>query len=117
MAIKDKLKQLRKDKNWTQDQLAKITSINGRLIARYEAGGVEPSATTLRKLAEAFEVSVDHLLFDDVDDKFTGKFSDKELLKRFEILGKINGKEKELLLAMLDMFIRDHNIRQTYQEK
>ena len=114
MAIKEKIKELRKKNGWTQDQLAKKINVNGRSIGRYEIGGVEPSSSILGRLAEVFNVSVDYLLFDDAEEKISNKITDKELLKRFEKLNNINGKEKELLLGMLDLFIRDYQIKENY---
>jgi len=114
MAVKDKIKNLRKQKGWTQDQLAEKINVNGRSIGRYEIGGVEPSASILRKLAEVFDVSVDYLLFDEVDEKISNKINDKELLERFIKLNKINGREREILIGMLDLFIRDYQIKETY---
>jgi transcriptional regulator with XRE-family HTH domain len=117
MAIKDKIKEQRKKNGWTQDQLAEKVNVNGRSIGRYEIGGVEPSASILRKLADIFDVSVDYLLYDEAEEKISNKITDKELLTRFEKLNNINGNEKELLIGVLDLFIRDYQIKETYLEK
>lgn len=45
---------------WTQERLAELTNLSVRTIQRLE-GGAEPSAETLRVLAEAFELAVDDL--------------------------------------------------------
>ena len=114
MSFSEKIKKLRKEKNWTQDKLAEKLNTNGRLIGKYETGRVEPSASTLRKFAEVFEVSVDYLLFDSIEDKIIHKINDTDFYKRFEELENINGKDKELIIRMLDLFIRDNKTKETY---
>lgn len=65
MSLGKKIKLLRQEKNWSQDELAFHAQIDGRQISRYENDKVTPSVEVVVKLAKAFEVSVDHLLFDD----------------------------------------------------
>ena len=65
MSLGKKIKLLRQEKNWSQDELAFHAQIDGRQISRYENDKVTPSVEVVVKLAKAFEVSVDHLLLDD----------------------------------------------------
>ena len=65
MSLGKKIKLLRQEKNWSQDELAFHAQIDGRQISRYENNKVTPSVEVVVKLAKAFEVSVDHLLLDD----------------------------------------------------
>jgi transcriptional regulator with XRE-family HTH domain len=62
-AFKDRLRQARELRGWTQDVLAKKSGISATQISHFETG-VKPSgsAATLVKLANALEVSVDFLL-------------------------------------------------------
>ena len=65
MSLGNRLKQLRQEKSWSQDELAFHAHIDGRQISRYENDKVTPSVEVVIKLARAFDVSVDHLLIDD----------------------------------------------------
>jgi len=65
MSLGNKIKQLRQEKSWSQDELAFHASIDGRQISRYENDKVTPSVDVVIKLAKAFDVSVDYLLIDD----------------------------------------------------
>lgn len=56
------LKELRKNKGWTQQQLAKILSISPSTIGMYEQGRREPDNATLLKIAALFNISTDYLL-------------------------------------------------------
>lgn len=56
------LKILRKEKNLTQEQMAKFLNITQQAYARYEKGDTEPSYETLYILSDFFRTSLDHLM-------------------------------------------------------
>lgn len=62
MNFEARLKQLRKEKDITQEQLAKVLNYGRTAIAGYETGRNEPSIQDLNKLSSYFNVSVDYLL-------------------------------------------------------
>lgn len=62
MEFKIRLKELRYEKNMTQDELAKFLSLSVPTISAYESGRRSPDQDTLKKLANLFNVSVDYLI-------------------------------------------------------
>jgi transcriptional regulator with XRE-family HTH domain len=63
--VGDQLKRLRRRAMLTQEQLAKKSGVGITTINRIETGAVEdPHFSTLRKLAEALEISPRDLLED-----------------------------------------------------
>ena len=58
----EKIKSLRKEKNLTQEQLAKRLWVTKSSVSSYESGLKYPSLDTLIKLAYIFNVSTDYLL-------------------------------------------------------
>ena len=60
--FKEKLKELRTEKNLSQIQFAKIINVSQRSISSWETGFREPDFETLEKLAKFFDVSTDYLL-------------------------------------------------------
>lgn len=56
------LAQLRKDRNLSQADLAKIFSVNQNTISRWEKGDRSPDPEQLKTIAKYFDVSVDYLL-------------------------------------------------------
>ena len=64
MSLGKKIKQLRMEKNWSQDEFAYHASIDGRQVSRYENDKVMPSVEVIIKIAKAFNVSTDFLLLD-----------------------------------------------------
>ncbi|MBY6898071.1 helix-turn-helix domain-containing protein [Clostridium botulinum] len=58
----DRLKELREEKEMTQEELGKLLNVSRQTISGYEAGAIEPSISNLVKLANIFNVSLDYLL-------------------------------------------------------
>ena len=57
-----RLKELRLEKGYTQQQLAELLNIRQQSYIRYEYGTGEPSLDTLVKIAAILGVSCDYLL-------------------------------------------------------
>lgn len=57
-----RLKQLRKERNLTQQQLADLIGVKNSVISFYEVGERTPSPDVMKKLALALHVSADYLL-------------------------------------------------------
>lgn len=57
-----RIRELRKKRNISQDQLAEMSSLNRVTIAKYESGKIEPGAQALSRIADALEVSADDIL-------------------------------------------------------
>ena len=60
--FKENLRLLRKEKKWTQDQLAKMVGVDQRTISAWEKGVCEPSFATLAKLCEIFNETIEGIL-------------------------------------------------------
>lgn len=58
----ERLKELRKSKNLTQEQLANIFYLNKSSISRYENNTQLPENDLLQSIADFFQISVDYLL-------------------------------------------------------
>lgn len=57
----ERLKELRKNKNWTQQQLANKIELSKTVISKYENNIQMPTLDTLIKLAAIFNVSMDYI--------------------------------------------------------
>ena len=60
--LKDRIKQLRKERKMTQAQLGKELGYGYTAIANYESGRNQPSIADLKKLSSVFHVSLDYLI-------------------------------------------------------
>ena len=60
--FKERLKELRVEKELSQIQLAKSIDVSQRSISSWETGFRQPDYDTLEKLAKFFNVTADYLL-------------------------------------------------------
>lgn len=60
--FKDRIKELRIKKNFSQQRLADILDVNKQTISQYERGVRFPTKENLEALCDAFNVSSDYLL-------------------------------------------------------
>ncbi|ALD11047.1 helix-turn-helix domain-containing protein [Listeria monocytogenes] len=56
------IRSIREDNDITQQQMAKLLNVSQNTYSQYETGKIEWTATTLIKIADYFDVSVDYLL-------------------------------------------------------
>lgn len=67
MTLATKLVSLRKAKGLTQRELAEKLNVSRQAISRWEVGAAVPSTDNLKVLGDLYDVPVDYLLNDEVD--------------------------------------------------
>ena len=71
IAFGERLKNYRKTKNFTQEELAAKISVSGQAVSKWEKGECLPDVYNLKLLARLYRVSIDNLL--DVENEGTEK--------------------------------------------
>ena len=69
MTLGEKLSKLRKEYNYTQEQLADILGVTRQSISKWESDIAYPETDKLIKIGNLFECSMDYLLNDDITEK------------------------------------------------
>ena len=69
MTLGEKLSKLRKEYNYTQEQLADILGVSRQSISKWESDIVYPETEKLIKIGKLFECSMDYLLNEDITEK------------------------------------------------
>ena len=72
MTLGDKLSKLRKENNYTQEQLADILGVSRQAISKWESDAAYPETEKLLKLGELYDCSMDYLLKDREDRAASG---------------------------------------------
>ena len=67
MTVGDKLAKLRKENNYTQEQLADILGVSRQAISKWESNISYPETEKLIRMSELFHCSLDYLLKDEMD--------------------------------------------------
>ena len=101
MTLGEKLSKLRKEYNYTQEQLADILGVSRQSISKWESDIAYPETEKLIELGKLFECSMDFLLKEDVIEKNgvqTSGFTEKvEEISRKVMTEKNKGKAKKIL--------------------
>ena len=86
MKVGNKIKEYRELNKMTQKDIAEILGVEPATISKYEAGTIEPSIESLKRLAETFNVTVDELIKD--EEKFdVSKINVLEVLREQKEMG------------------------------
>lgn len=65
MEFSKKLQSLRKEQNWTQEQLSEKLYVSRTAVSKWESGRGYPSIDSLKDIANIFNISIDQLLSND----------------------------------------------------
>ena len=109
MSFTDRFLQLRKQHALTQQQMADAVGIHITQIKRYEAGEAQPSLDILKKIAVAFSVSTDWLIFEEGE-----REPQDELKLKFEAITHMDNDERHVVLSVLDSMILKHQTKRFF---
>ena len=96
------LKQLRKEKNLTQEQLAEKFFVSSRTVSRWETGSNTPDLSVLVELADFYDVDIREI----IDGERKGENMDNETKETLKKVAEYTEEEKKKLKRrMADMMI------------
>ena len=109
----NRIKQMRKQKKWSQKQLAEKIDVRFAQLNKYEGGLHMPPAEKLLLLAEVFNTTIDYLLTGDPPKELL--LHNTRLLKRFEEVQNFTTTDQEAIIAVLDAMIVKHRVQGAVQ--
>lgn len=101
----ERLKLLRQRKGLTQVELARVSRVHNVNLSRYERGMTEPGPDVLRRLAEALDVSVGHLVEGSASEIPPSRLVDPELRRQLEELERLPEEDKQVVKRLLEAFL------------
>lgn len=102
LSLGDRIKQLRKQKGFTQDQVAEAAGIDSKSLSRIECNRFNPAIDTLENLAVALEIEMqDFFVADPSSPRLLRSYlfdtistaSDKEIVLLADAVKKVIGKQ------------------------
>lgn len=102
-AFGQKLRELRKQRGLSGQELGLQLGVERTVVARYESGRSFPSVPVLIRLGRALQVSVDRLLFDDYENR--DEIEDKELVSYLAKIDRLDHRERALVKIFLDSIL------------
>jgi transcriptional regulator with XRE-family HTH domain len=112
ISVGTQIQKLRKENNLNQSQLAEKIGVSLTQLQRYENKGVQPPADILKKLADAFNTSIDFIVYGDSEQKAQQTIKDNELLSQFKAVEQLDSKDKSTIKDIIDAFIKRSKLNQ-----
>lgn len=116
----NKMRELRKNKNMLQSELAKKLHVSTSTIGMWEQGRNQPDTELLKQMANIFGVSTDYLLDNDNVSREIENISDPELNQTLKTLaenefdrtlfkkyGELSEEKKKLVMSVINSIIED----------
>ena len=110
MPLGERIKALRTEAGLSQAELAEQVGGDGRQIRRYENGRITPSLDALARIAEALNVSLDHLVFDDIARRPLHA-PENILGDRLAAIAELNDDDRSSLLNVIDGLVTKSRVK------
>lgn len=107
-AFGERVKQLRKEKGWTQKELGNKIGVTYAQLNKYEGGTNAPPLDKLQALASALETSIDYLVTGDMTEGVP--IHNTRLIQRFQELESFNPDDQETVIKLIDAMIAKQRI-------
>jgi transcriptional regulator with XRE-family HTH domain len=105
MKMSEKIKILRKEKKWSQAELAETLNVHVTHISRLETGKYAPSLELLKKIAEMFGVTTDYLLYDSIESLEPVTIQNKPLYERMKLVDSLEEEDRKILVGVIETFL------------
>jgi len=111
MTLGEKIRLTRTQRKISQQELGELATTHQKNISKYEKDLVAPSAITLKKIADALEVTTDYLL----NEKDTIVIKDTALMDQFKEIDSMPENVKNTLMSVVAAYIRDFKTKEAYK--
>ncbi len=107
-SVGDQIKQCREALQLSKSELAIKSGLTPAAITQFEQGDREPSLESLKKLADALEISVDYLVGRTQDKKFV---ENPEVTALYRGMQKLNDQDKKFMQVVYDQLLERSKTR------
>ena len=107
--IGSKISALRKEKGWSQNDLAQKIEASREIIGKYERNENLPSIEMVAKIAKVFDVTVDFLIGEGENASY-----DKETVDRINDIQKMDNSTKSVLFNVIDTYIQNFKTKKAF---
>ena len=112
MSFPTRFAQLRKENKLTQQEMADKVGMHITQVKRYEAGQAQPSIEVLKKIATAFHVTADWLIFEEGE-----RALPNDLQLKFEAVMQMSEADQHAIQSLIDGMILKHTANQLAASK
>ncbi len=105
MTFGDRVKQLRKERGWTQVEFAEHVGVHDRHISRWEKDTNRPTGRALTRIAEVLGVTPEELLAGKPEARLQEVLPDPTLLEQFQQIQSLPAEERAAIHMVIDAFL------------
>lgn len=105
MQLAENIKRLRKEKGWSQAELAEKVGVHLTHINRIETGKYNPSLETVIELAGIFEVPLDYLVHSTDGSLEEIKLQDQSFAQRIKLLNSLDEEDRHVINKVIDAML------------
>jgi transcriptional regulator with XRE-family HTH domain len=111
VVIGDKIKKIRELRALSQKEVASLADIDRGQYSRIETNKVEPSLSTVKKIALALQVDVED--FFKKESPVTVDSFDKTLVEKVKMIDELEIEQKSHIFAIIDMAVSNNRLKNT----
>lgn len=118
MNIGNNLKQIRKSRNHTQQEMADIMFVHRTSYSKMESGQQDISVEGLVRVAKNFGMSIDDIIFLNEKTDIPNEISmeDKATLEQLQLINELEKEEKNILLKLIETFVSKKRFKDYVQK-
>jgi transcriptional regulator with XRE-family HTH domain len=115
MSLGKQIARLRREQDWTQEELAKKLEVHVVDISRWERDKNRPQPRHLEKLAQVLEVPLEELKEANGRATAAARVRDPELLRQFELAQELDEEDRILLTRFLQALVTKKRMEKVLQ--
>lgn len=111
MALGERIKELRKERGWSQAELGEKVGTDSQRISRYENGRITPSVDALVRLADVLDASVDYLVRDGMPRQVLDGYDLGKFAGRLGDLAELSEDDREVVGQVVDGLLAKRRLK------
>lgn len=111
VTLGDIIKKMREERGLSQKEVASSVGIDRGQYSRIETNKVEPTLSTLEKIAQAFKIEVEDFFKKELP--VTVDSFDKSLVEKVKIIDELEPEQKNHIYAIIDMAVSNKRLKHT----
>lgn len=105
MQVVENIKRLRKERNWSQTELAKRIDAHLSHLNRIENGKYAPTLDTVIAISNAFGVSIDYLVNSTNGSQEETSIKNKTFAEKIRLLNTLDETAQNVIVEVIDAFL------------
>jgi transcriptional regulator with XRE-family HTH domain len=116
MNISKRIKQIREEKGYTQQQMADLINMHRSNYSKMESGQREISIDALQKVAKHFSLTLDELVNAKGKIPVEEKSEDKTTIEQVKLINELDPDDKAMVFRLIDTTVTKKKFKDFFQE-